>query len=263
MVDFVTPEVFLVAYPSIDHEALSDYLQAVGAYEYERELTAVDISDGELLVEVGGRLCYRSWEPGLNANVVKVRKDHGEYLGNILKQKHGSVLEHANYSFIFQNVSRVFTHELVRHRVGTAYSQESMRYVRLTDIPFWLPDWAQQDVTLLNRAKSILGQLEEFQKWMALHFDLDAPGVAFANKKQKTSFMRRFAPEGVATSIMCTMNVRTLRHVIALRTSLGAEEEIRIVMDEVAKHALQAVPNLMQDYDRNEYREWIPEFLKV
>ena len=64
--------------------------------------------------------CYRSWEPGLNPNVRKVPvKDQEAYLQNILKQQHGSVLEHAAASrFVLHNVSRVFTHEIVRHRPG-------------------------------------------------------------------------------------------------------------------------------------------------
>ena len=90
-------------------------------------------------MEFGGRLCYRSWEPGLNPNVTKVRTDQDEYLRNILKQKHGSVLEHISYSFVFHNVSRVLTHELVRHRAGTAISQESMRFVRLDDHAVLVP----------------------------------------------------------------------------------------------------------------------------
>ena len=52
-----------------------------------------------------------------------------EYLDNIKKQGHGSVLEHANYSLLLEGVSRSLTHELVRHRAGFAYSQLSQRYV--------------------------------------------------------------------------------------------------------------------------------------
>ncbi len=58
-----------------------------------------------LLVEFGGRACYRSWEPGLNANVTKVRTDQREYFANILRSAHGTVLEHANYSFALRNVA--------------------------------------------------------------------------------------------------------------------------------------------------------------
>ena len=257
----VTPKVHLIAYPTLDHEALHEYLTSIGVQKWTGS-RIFDI-DGEVLVEVGGRLCYRSWEPGLNRNVTKVREDPAEYLGNILKQKHGSVLEHANYSFIFQDVSRVFTHELVRHRAGAAYSQESMRFVRLNDIPFWFPDWAREDEELMRNAEGLLIEMEDFQRWMAEHFGLDDEGVPFSEKKHKTSFMRRFAPEGVATNILATFNIRTLRHIIAMRTSLGAEEEIRLVFDKVAELALGAVPSLMQDYNRNEDLEWVPEFLKV
>lgn len=260
----VTPEVFLIARPSLNEYEMLSYLEQVEGddwYRYVDEDAAHD--DGELLVEFGGRLCYRSWKPGLNANVSRVRTDSREYLGNILKSGHGSVLEHANYSFVFHNVSRVFTHELVRHRPGTAFSQESMRFVRLTDIPFWFPEWAQQDEELMSKSIDLLLRMEHHQRWMAEHFRLDEEGVPFSKKKHLTSFMRRFAPEGVATGIMCTMNVRTLRHVIYMRTNLGAEEEIRIVFDKVAQKTLEAVPNLMQDFDPTQDREWIPEFLKV
>jgi thymidylate synthase (FAD) len=262
----VKPEAFLIAQPKVDfnevHRYLKEVLSEQDAGGYVSRLMSSD-EGGEALVEIGGRLCYRSWVPGANANVTRVREDSEEYLGNILKSGHGSVLEHANYSFILHNVSRVLTHELVRHRAGMAYSQESLRFVRLTDIPFWFPTWALLDTDLMERAQMLLTHMEQFQYWMAEHFDLDNPDVPFSEKKHKTSFMRRFAPEGVATGILATINVRALRHIIYMRTALGAEEEIRLVMDQIAEKTLEVVPNLMQDYSPNEHREWIPEFLKV
>jgi thymidylate synthase (FAD) len=265
---FVKPEVYLISKPSLDWNEIRRYLDEVG----ERTDTSPIVwanrvqmaaEDGEALVELGGRLCYRSWVPGANVNVSKIREDSKVYLRNILESKHGSVIEHANYSFIFDNVSRVFTHEMVRHRAGVAVSQESMRFVRLTDLPFWFPDWARADEKLMERCIELLYFMESHQKWMSEHFKLNDDNIPFSEKKHKTSFMRRFAPDGVATGMLCTMNVRALRHVIYMRTALGAEEEIRIVMDQVAKLALDATPNLMQDYSVDENREWVPEFLKV
>jgi thymidylate synthase (FAD) len=263
------PEVFLISQPKLEWNEIARYLKKVGERTetdvlgwYDRVL-AGELSDGEALVEFGGRLCYRSWVPGANVNVSKVRESSEEYLGNILKSGHGSVLEHANYSFIFDDVSRVFTHEQVRHRAGVAISQESMRFVRLTDIPFWFPEWALEDRAFMANARIMLEQLENFQLYMAKHFKLDDEGVPFSEKKHKTSFMRRFAPDGVATGMLCTINVRALRHIVYMRTALGAEEEIRLVMDQVAELAQEATPNLMQDYSPNENQEWVPEFLKV
>lgn len=263
------PEVFLVQKPSLDWDEIYRYLKKVGertgteATDWADRVFNNLVTDGDALVEFGGRLCYRSWLPGANVNVSKVREDSKEYLGNILKSGHGSVTEHANYSFIFNDVSRVFTHEMVRHRAGVAVSQESMRFVRLTDIPFWFPEWARKDTILMQRSIKILHQMEEHQLWMGNYFRLDDEGVPFSEKKHKTSFMRRFAPDGVATGMLCTINVRAMRHIVYMRTALGAEEEIRLVMDDVAKLGLEVTPNLMQDYSPNENSEWIPEFLKI
>lgn len=264
------PEVFLVSKPSLDWDEIRRYLVKVGlrtdtdAVEWaDKHQWNSNCEDGDSLVEFGGRLCYRSWVPGANANVTKIREDPKQYLGNILKSGHGSVTEHANYSFIFDDVSRVFTHEVVRHRAGVAVSQESMRFVRLTDIPFWFPKWALDDEELMTRNINLLNEMERHQVWMADHFGLDDEGIDFSEKKHKTSFMRRFAPDGVATGMLCTINVRAMRHIVYMRTALGAEEEIRLVMDDVAKLGLEVTPNLMQDYTPNENQEWIPEFLKI
>jgi hypothetical protein len=154
------------------------------------------------------------------------------------------------------------THELVRHRPGTAISQESLRFVRLADIPFWFPEWALADAELMKRATALLEQMEEFQQWMAGHFGLDEEGVPFHEKKHKTSFMRRFAPDGVATGLVWTANVRTLRHTIEARTDPGAEEEIRLVFGKIGELVRAEAPALFGDYTISE-GAWIPQWRKV
>src|ERR1700722_5579432 len=244
----VEPDVFLVARPSVDYESLAVYLREVGGERWLERLDRDQLSDAENLAEFAGKMCYRSWEPGLNPNVRKVREDHAAYLENILRSGHGSVLEHASFTFVLHNVSRVATHELVRHRPGTAVSQEWLRFVRLDEIPFWFPDWAQEDPELMERATALLAEMAAFQGWMSGHFKLDDDGVPFHEKKHKTSFMRRFAPDGVATGIVWTANIRTLRHVIEMRTDPGAEEEIRLVFGKIAELMLAEAPSLFGDY---------------
>src|SRR6202042_1617434 len=232
----VEPEIFLVARPEVDYDAMAAYLREVGGERWLERLDRDQLgNDAQDLAEFAGKMCYRSWEPGLNPNVKQVRTDQTKYLQNILSMAHGSVLEHASFTFVLHNVSRIFTHELVRHRPGTAISQESLRFVRLADIPFWFPDWALADEELMKRATALLEQMEEFQRWMAGHFGLDEEGVPFHEKKHKTSFMRRFAPDGVATGLVWTANVRTLRHTIESRTDPGAEEEIRLVFGKIGE----------------------------
>ncbi len=274
------PRVFLIARPSIDIEGMRGYLQDVGGESWlqrrldeagdgagdagtgdaEAAQTARGLNGGELIVEFGGRACYRSWEPGLNPNVTKVRTDQRAYFANILRSAHGSVLEHANWSFVLRNVSRVFTHELVRHRAGSAFSQESLRYVRLTDIGFRVPPALEP---VREQVLSIVEQLEEFQVSAASELGVDAEGVPFHVKKEVTSALRRLAPIGLSTDIVWTANARTLRHVIEMRTAEGAEEELRLVFDQIARVMQAEAPGLFQDFVRQEDGSWVPEHRKV
>jgi thymidylate synthase (FAD) len=170
------------------------------------------------------------------------------------------VLEHANYSFAFRNVSRAFTHEIVRHRAGSAFSQESLRYVRLIDIGFRVPPALEP---VRDQVISLVEKLEEFQVSAAEALGLDEEGVPFALKKEVTSALRRLAPIGLSTDIVWTANVRTLRHVIEMRTAPGAEEELRLVFDKVAQIMVAEAPGLFQDFTRAEDGSWIPEHRKV
>lgn len=255
------PEVFLIARPSVDLDGVRAYLDAVGGGSWlERRLRDETSNDAQLLIEFSGRMCYRSWEPGLNPNVTRIREDQHEYLGNLLRSLHGSVLEHANFTLAFHNVSRVFTHELVRHRAGSAFSQESLRYVRLTDIGFRVPEALEP---VREQVLNIVEQLEEFQVSAAEALGLDEDGVPFSVKKEVTSALRRLAPIGLSTEIVWTANVRTLRHVIEMRTAPGAEEELRRVFDQVARLMKAEAPGLFQDFERSDDGSWLPQYRKV
>jgi thymidylate synthase (FAD) len=258
-----SPSVFLIARPAVDFEGMAGYLREVGGESWlKRRIEEAEQgpNPGELVVEFGGRACYRSWEPGLNPNVTKVRTDQREYFANILRSAHGSVLEHANYSFAIHNCSRVFTHELIRHRAGSAFSQESLRYVRLTDIGFRVPPALEP---VREKVLSIVEQLEEFQVQAAEQLGIDAEGVPFHVKKEVTSALRRLAPIGLSTDILWTANARTLRHVIEMRTAPGAEEELRLVFDQIARLMIGEAPGLFQDFSRSEDGSWVPEHHKV
>jgi thymidylate synthase (FAD) len=258
-----TPSVHLIARPSVDIEGMRRYLTEVGGESWiEGRLADRNSPEnhGQLLVEFAGRACYRSWEPGLNPNVTKIRTDQREYLENILRSYHGSVLEHSNYSFAFHNVSRVFTHELVRHRAGSAFSQESLRYVRLKDIGFRVPPSLEP---VRDQVISLVEQLEEFQVRAADELGLDEEGIPFHVKKEVTSALRRLAPIGLSTDIVWTANVRTLRHVIEMRTAEGAEEELRLVFNRVAELMCDEAPGLFQDFRRSDDGSWVPEYRKV
>jgi thymidylate synthase (FAD) len=258
-----TPKVFMIARPSIDVEGMRGYLREVGGESWlaRRLVESGGASlDSELIVEFAGRACYRSWEPGLNPNVTTVRSDRGEYFENILKSGHGSVLEHASWTLALRDVSRAFTHELVRHRAGSAFSQESLRYVRLVDVGFRVPPALEP---LRGQVLSVVEQLEELQMSAARALGVDREGVPFSVKKEVTSALRRLAPIGLSTDIVWSANARTLRHVIEMRTAAGAEEEMRLVFDRVARLMQAEAPLLFGDFTRLDEGAWVPQHRKV
>jgi thymidylate synthase (FAD) len=259
----VEPEVYLIARPALDYDAIAAYLESIGGQAWLEKLDRDELAAPQNLTEFAGRLCYKSWTVGLNPNVTRVRQNQHDHLVNLLEKSHGSVLEHASFSFVMHNVSRVMTHELVRHRVGVAISQESLRFVRFAgELPFWFPEWATQDEELMERSARMLDLMAEHQDWMAEHFGLDDDRVSFAEKKHKTSFMRRFAPQGVTTAVVWTANIRTLRHTIEVRTDPATEEEIRLVFAKVGELLQKEAPALFGDYTVED-GAWIPRWRKV
>src|SRR5215472_17319579 len=130
-----------------------------------------DSTDGERLAEFAGRLCYMSQHN-------PAKRETREYLENIKKQGHGSVLEHATYSLLLEGVSRSLTHELVRHRAGFAYSQMSQRYVDESEAAFVVPpaivgdtalesEWQAQIEGAQRTYIALVGQLAEQYSWVA------------------------------------------------------------------------------------------------
>lgn len=243
----VEPKVFLIGETRIVEDELNLYLDQIGVSEWTSDAP----SDIEKIIEVMGRLCYKSFKPGLNPNVVKIREHNDKYLANVINVKHGSVIEHGMLNFILVNVSRVFTHELVRHRVGVAISQESLRFVRLTNLGFWMPSVFENHSRSGEIMQFVIEKVEFMERWqleLAEMLGIDNE-KNFEVKKKLTSAMRRIAPIGLATTIGWSVNIRTLRHTIEMRTHPGAEEEIRLVFGKIAEKVKQRLPNLFSDYE--------------
>lgn len=244
----VEPQVFLIGETRVVKEGLQAYLDHLGVPDWVSDAP----SDAERLIEVMGRLCYRSFKPGLNRNVTKIREHNVDYLANILKVKHGSVIEHPMVNFIFADVSRVFTHELVRHRPGVAISQESLRFVRLDDLGQWLPTVILENERAVEIFARTFEDLERLQLEFAELFELDSEGMPFHRKKVITSAMRRIAPLGLATTIGRSANPRTIRWLLEMRTDPSAEEEIRLVFGKVGEIVCARYPNLFGDFEVEE-----------
>jgi len=246
--ELTKPKVIKIAETRIDRDGVHAMLQALGISRKGEERFSQMVDNGETLCELAGRMCYESFELGLNPNVTKIREDSKDYFKNLLTKGDGSVCEHGSASFVFLGVSRIFTHELARHRVGIAISQESLRYVRPKEIQMFLPDdldpqLREAMVKVAERTEDAYRELEESIPWAELQMD---------TKKRLTSALRRILFDGIATNVVWTANFRTLRWVIEMRTDPSAEVEIRLVFDQVAQICKKDYPLLFQDFERKE-----------
>jgi thymidylate synthase (FAD) len=201
-------------------------------------------SDGERLAEFAGRLCYMSQRnPASRAT--------REYLENIKKQGHGSVLEHANYSLLLEGVSRSLTHELVRHRAGFAYSQLSQRYVDESEANFVMPPAIIGDEALETAWRT---QVEAAQaSYVALVEQLMTRYAWVSDKVHRRKMAREAArgvlPNSTETKIVVTGNARAWRTMLELRSSEGAEFEIRRCALMIIRTLQLEAPGFFSDFE--------------
>jgi thymidylate synthase (FAD) len=202
-----------------------------------------DGTGGERLAEFAGRLCYMS-----QANPAK--RPTREYLENIKKQGHGSVLEHSNYSLLLEGVSRSLTHELVRHRAGFAYSQLSQRYVDESNASFVVPPaiigddklercWRDEVEGAQRTYVSLVEQLMERYGWVSDRVH---------RRKMAREAARAVLPNATETKIVVTGNARAWRTMLELRAGEGAELEIRRLAVTTLRLLHSEAPGFFSDF---------------
>jgi thymidylate synthase (FAD) len=141
-------EVFMIGRTEVDKSEVARWMKFIGADEFELPDDEA-VTNPALLIALAGKRCYMSFQKSLNKNLNRIRQDYVDYFNNILASGHGSVLEHAVYNFAIENVSRVFTAEMNRHRAGWAISEGSLRFIRFGEnIPYWCPDSIKGEDTL-------------------------------------------------------------------------------------------------------------------
>jgi thymidylate synthase (FAD) len=179
-------------------------------------------SAGERLAEFAGRICYMSQHNPANRSTA-------EYLENIKKQGHGSVLEHAVYVLLIEGISRSCSHELVRHRAGFGYSQLSQRYVDESHAAFVLPPAMAGDAALeAEWEKEVADAQAAYVRAVEALMQRYA-GITDKVHRRKVAreAARSVLPNATEVKIVVSANARAWRTMLELRTSEGAELEIR------------------------------------
>ena len=268
-------EVFNIAHTVVDRGAVKKWLNYIGADGYKVPI-GEDITDPALLIALAAKRCYMSFEPGLNPNVTKVRNDMVAYIDNILASGHGSVLEHAVYTFAIEGVTRVFTAEMNRHRAGWAISEGSMRFIRLhEDIGWWLPtslrvndtdddDLAHRKRESVKVFRRAFAQMADNYNELLNIWEMDATHHNFHYKKVVTSCLRRIVGVGVSTGGVWTGNFRALRHVLTMRASDAAEEEIfEVFAKKIGPMMIDREKLIFGDFNKTETGALEPKYRKV
>jgi thymidylate synthase, flavin-dependent len=190
------------------------------------------------LGEQAGRLCYLSWDrpnPATSTN--------DGYLGNIIDQRHFSVMEHASASFYLEDVSRAFLLELERHR-HLSYSVVSQRYVDATQFDMT----EHPELKKLSKVTKIrIHALHLLAK--KLYVDIVKELTELGDKRKTArGAARTVLPEGLETRLLVTGNMRAWRDMLDQRLSESADSEIRQVSMLILEHLQKIAPGVFQDF---------------
>lgn len=237
------PQIYIVGRQTLDQDEVNRFLA-----DHEASWQTDSERGSELIVELAGRTCYMSF------GAKQFRKTNVDYVGNLINQGHGSVLEHAVWDLLITGVSRSLTHELVRHRTGTGISQLSQRYVDESTADFVEPAIISEDAALHERW---LGAIETaHQAYTELVAGLAAKVEREHEELKRTARLkmareaaRSVLPNATETKLLFSANARALRWIMALRGSDGAEPEIRRLAVALARVMRVEAPNLFGDVE--------------
>lgn len=185
----------------------------------------------EKTVAMSARLCY---SPIGAAQLEEKITDEqaAKLVRKLVEMGHFSTLEHVTFTFAIEGVSRVLTHQLVRHRIAS-YSQQSQRYVKEHDFETILP--------LSIAAKP--AEREKFEKLMSeirnLYTEWTEMGIPAEDA-------RYILPNAAETKIVVTMNVRALYNFFRLRCCSRAQWEIRALAEKMLAEVKEVAPVLFE-----------------
>jgi thymidylate synthase (FAD) len=184
----------------------------------------------ELLIAKCASTCYDSVPKELEAARKMIKA--------IIKAGHTSCIEHASITFELDEISRVVTHELVRHRLAS-FSQRSQRYVNEANPQYVIPDELKDN----NEAMEIYTNTMNLV-WKA-YADLQKLGY-------KNEIARYVLPNSCETKICFTANFRSLRNFLKLRCSKRAQPEIRKMAYIMLDKLIEIAPSCFEDLKQEE-----------
>lgn len=186
----------------------------------------------ERVVAMAARLCYSPI--GAEELSEKMTDEQVEKLvKKIVNLGHVSTVEHVSFTFAIEGISRVLTHQLVRHRIAS-YSQQSQRYVSEHDFEYILPPTIAANPQAKEKFAALMQQIRStYDELAALEIPKEDARYVLANATE--------------TKIVATFNVRSLQHFLELRCCNRAQWEIRALANLMLAEVKKVAPLLFKN----------------
>ena len=179
-------------------------------------------------IETMARTCYAS-------PMSESPEARDAFIRKLVQAGHESVIEHVAVSFML-TVPRSISHQIVRHRVGVAYSQQSQRYVDLSRGP----------LKVIAPIPALEG--EAFDIWRKTTETSAAAYDVLIQGDAQPQQARSVLPNCTATKLGMTANLRAWRHILKQRwTNPTADPAIREVMGMVGEKLKELYPPVFGD----------------
>jgi len=188
----------------------------------------------ENIVAKSARLCYSAMDIE-DLTEILTPASVKTLVEKIIKLGHYSVLEHVSFTFAIEGISRVTTHQMVRHRMAS-FSQQSQRYVKIKkeEFPYVIPKSIEKNKKILKIYKEKVEELDKVYRELL-------------KQNIPSEDARYILPQAVKTKIIFTANARELLHVFKLRCCNRAQWEIREVAKRMLNEAKVIAPNIFKN----------------
>lgn len=195
----------------------------------------------ERAVAIAARLCYSP--VGVNELEDRLSDDDVKKLVRfVIKSGHHSTVEHANFTFAIEGVSRSLTHQLVRHRVAS-FNQQSQRYVEFKDnFEYITPPSIEKNNNIKDKYNGMISSIHN------LYMEMLDSGI-------EAEDARYILPNASETKIIVSMNARELIHFFTVRCCNRAQWEIRVLATKMLKLVKKAAPIIFEKAGPNCLRE--------
>lgn len=188
--------------------------------------------DPERTVAMSARLCY---SPIGAAQLEEKISDEqaAKLVRKLVSMGHFSTLEHVTFTFAIEGVSRVLTHQLVRHRIAS-YSQQSQRYVKEHDFETIMPTTIAKNPEAKEKFAKLMVEIQD------LYNEFTEMGIPAEDA-------RYVLPNAAETKIVCTFNARSLLNFFSLRCCTRAQWEIRALANLMLTECKKVAPVIFEN----------------